>query len=149
MRRIRVSRVGRNAADESSSAKASGPAALAGFSRHRYFYHRIWRNFCAQDPAGTRVAGLRAERSQANAAGYLAEQVSARLGEVRYALSVASSDFSALPDTDIERVAETRLTAMMQSELLDGIGLLLPDGRTFTAGAPVQGQTMRELTRIA
>ncbi len=90
-----------------------------------------------------------AERSQANAAGYLAERVSARLSEVRYALTVASSDFGALPDTDIERVAETRLNALMQSELLDGIGLLLPDGRTFVSGENVSAGAMRELTGLA
>ena len=42
-----------------------------------------------------------AERSQANAAGYLAERVTARIAEARYALAFASAD---LRDTPIDEI---------------------------------------------
>ncbi|MHA6288294.1 PAS domain-containing sensor histidine kinase, partial [Maricaulis sp. CAU 1757] len=72
-----------------------------------------------------------AERSQANAAGYLAERVSARIAEARYALSFASADLADAPVDRIEEVALTRLEAIAQSDLVSAIALLLPDGRTL------------------
>lgn len=92
----------RNAADESSSAKANARGSGVGWiilaiAIFTIGYGGIFALKIQQERASL---VSEAERSQANAAGYLAERVSARLGEVRYALSVASSDFSALPDTE-------------------------------------------------
>ena len=72
-----------------------------------------------------------AERSQANAAGYLAERVSARLGEVRYALSFAGTDLATASMQALSPLAETRLDTLVQSPLIDSGIIMLPDGRTF------------------
>jgi two-component system cell cycle sensor histidine kinase PleC len=75
-----------------------------------------------------------AERSQANAAGYLAERVTGRLAEARYALSFASADLRNTPLEDIERVARARLATLNESELIAELALLLPDGRILSSG---------------
>lgn len=72
-----------------------------------------------------------AERSQANAAGYLAERVSARLGEVRYALSFAGTDLATASMQALSPLAETRLDTLVQSPLIDSGIIMLPDGRIF------------------
>jgi len=83
-----------------------------------------------------------AERSEANAAGYLAERVAARLAEARYALVFTASDLSGTPVAEIETAAQSRLDALNGSELLHSLSLLLPDGRTLAAGEP--GEDLRE-----
>ncbi|WP_300543432.1 PAS domain-containing sensor histidine kinase [Maricaulis sp.] len=74
-----------------------------------------------------------AERSQANAAGYLAERVTARMAEARYALSFASADLRDTPMEDIVSAARARMTAIGESEIVEDVALLLPDGRTISA----------------
>ncbi|WP_417484161.1 PAS domain-containing sensor histidine kinase [Maricaulis salignorans] len=75
-----------------------------------------------------------AERSQANAAGYLAERVTGRLAEARYALSFASTDLRNTSMQDIETVARARLATLAESELIAELALLLPDGRVLASG---------------
>ena len=80
-----------------------------------------------------------AERSQANAAGYLAERVTARIAEARYALAFASADLRETPIGDIVPAARARLSAIGQSDLIADVGLLLPDGRTIAAAELADG----------
>lgn len=76
-----------------------------------------------------------AERSQANAAGYLAERVEAGLAEARYPLLFASGDLSNLPVPAIGASAQARVNEVTaRSTLIEQLILMLPDGRTFTAG---------------
>jgi two-component system cell cycle sensor histidine kinase PleC len=84
-----------------------------------------------------------AERSQANAAGYLAERVAARLAEPRYALSIAATSLRDVPVAALADAARAHLDTQAQSPRIDGLGLLLPDGRTLTAGDV--GDRLREL----
>ncbi|WP_233352827.1 PAS domain-containing sensor histidine kinase [Maricaulis alexandrii] len=74
-----------------------------------------------------------AERSQANAAGYLAERVTARMAEARYALSFASADLRDTPLDEIVPAARARLSAIGESDIVEDVALLLPDGRTVSA----------------
>ena len=79
-----------------------------------------------------------AERSQANAAGYLAERVTARIAEARYALAFAAADLrDAAPDA-VEGLARARLAAIGGSELVADIALLLPGGQVIADGTPAQ-----------
>ena len=70
-----------------------------------------------------------AERSQANAAGYLAERVTARIAEARYALTFASADIGDASEGEMEALARARLEAITASELVTGAALLLPGDR--------------------
>jgi two-component system cell cycle sensor histidine kinase PleC len=88
-----------------------------------------------------------AERSQANAAGYLAERVAARLAEPRYALSIAASSLRDVPLSGLADAARAHLDTQAESPRIDGLGLLLPDGRTFSAGNV--GENLRELAGSA
>ena len=88
-----------------------------------------------------------AERSQANAAGYLAERVTGRLAEARYALAFASADLRNTPMQDIETAARTRLATLQDSELIAELALLLPDGRILVSGEADTG--LREAAGIA
>ncbi|WP_417498041.1 PAS domain-containing sensor histidine kinase [Maricaulis sp.] len=88
-----------------------------------------------------------AERSQANAAGYLAERVTGRLAEARYALSFASTDLRNTPMRDIETVARARLATLADSELIAELALLLPDGRVLASGETDSG--LREIAGTA
>ncbi|MBR9825567.1 MAG: PAS domain S-box protein [Alphaproteobacteria bacterium] len=76
------------------------------------------------------------ERSEANAAGYLAERVAGRLAEARYAIAFAASDLSGTPLDEIEAAARQRLETLRASELISTLSLLLPDGRIISAGQP-------------
>lgn len=84
-----------------------------------------------------------AERSQANAAGYLAERVTARIAEARYALAFASSDLRDTPIDDIVPAARARLSAIGESDIVEDVAILLPDGRTIAAASP--GNGLREI----
>ncbi|WP_417496192.1 PAS domain-containing sensor histidine kinase [Maricaulis sp.] len=88
-----------------------------------------------------------AERSQANAAGYLAERVTGRLAEARYALSFASTDLRNTAMRDIETVARARLATLAESELIAELALLLPDGRVLASGEA--GTGLREIAGTA
>ena len=74
-----------------------------------------------------------AERSQANAAGYLAERVTGRIAEARYALSFASADMRDIAMDDIVPAARARLTAIGEAESVIDVALLLPDSRIISA----------------
>lgn len=81
-----------------------------------------------------------AERSQANAAGYLAERVEAGLAEARYPLLFAAGDLADLPVPAIGITAQARVNEVQaRSALIDQLALMLPDGRTFTAGEMSDG----------
>ncbi|WP_295692608.1 PAS domain-containing sensor histidine kinase [uncultured Maricaulis sp.] len=79
-----------------------------------------------------------AERSQANAAGYLAERVTARIAEARYALAFAAADLRDAPAGEVESLANARLSAIAESELVADIALLLPGGQVIADGEPVE-----------
>tara|TARA_R110000868_G_scaffold322583_3_gene583554 strand:- start:17376 stop:19895 length:2520 start_codon:yes stop_codon:yes gene_type:complete len=80
-----------------------------------------------------------AERSQANTAGYLAERVTGRLAEARYALAFASADLRNTPMPRIAEVAQARLATLDDSTLIAELALLLPDGQVFTSGTSDSG----------
>jgi two-component system cell cycle sensor histidine kinase PleC len=84
-----------------------------------------------------------AERSQANAAGYLAERVTARIAEARYALAFASADLRDTPIDEIVPAARARLSAIGDSDIVEDVAILLPDGRTIAAANP--GDGLREM----
>jgi two-component system cell cycle sensor histidine kinase PleC len=84
-----------------------------------------------------------AERSQANAAGYLAERVTGRIAEVRNGLSFASADLQATPLNALEPLARARIETLITSDYIEELALLLPDGRTFTSGEMSTG--LREI----
>lgn len=84
-----------------------------------------------------------AERSQANAAGYLAERVTGRIAEARYALSFASADMRDIAMDDIVPAARARLTAIGEAESVIDVALLLPDSRVISARGV--GDGLREM----
>ncbi len=88
-----------------------------------------------------------AERSEANAAGYLAERVAGRLAEARYALAFGASDLSTIPLSDIAPAAHQRLGALSRTDLIETLSLLLPDGRIISAGTPLAN--LRDLAGTA
>jgi two-component system cell cycle sensor histidine kinase PleC len=88
-----------------------------------------------------------AERSQANAAGYLAERVTARIAEARYALAFAAADLRDASPQSVEGLTRARLAAINESELVTDVALLLPGGQVIAVGTPADG--LRDITGAA
>ena len=88
-----------------------------------------------------------AERSQANAAGYLAERITGRISEARNTLSFASADLQNTSIDAIEPIALSRLSTLSESPLIEELALLLPDGRTFSLNEMSPG--LRNIAGIA
>lgn len=88
-----------------------------------------------------------AERSQANAAGYLAERVTARIAEARYALAFAAADLRSATGSEVVSLANARLAAIAESDLVADVALLLPGGQVIADGEAVE--SLRDLAGAA
>ena len=58
-----------------------------------------------------------AERSQANTAGYLAERVTGRIAEARYALAIAAQGLDSVEIDEIEPLGTRELCALLRCQL--------------------------------